>query len=348
MIVTVENARNPKIFEQVEIDFYTAQLLRYMEDYQIELNATANRLSQKANEKAKIVIAHDIFPENIEIKRDYNRIVDKIGGKTRVIVSKYLRATMFMLGNICECIVIDNCKRNPILNRKFINYACFAEDINEVYGNLDYNIYTPFSPSHKRIVLYTNGGIVHYSKNIYAYEPNHINKDILWCEKDSLENILKAHIPYTNYDLPAKLQVKSSTCYSNIDWNEEKYRFSPIVYFDLYRDIDKLCQYLEQRRSGLFVRSVVDFDLNLLNEAMWYFKLLSAHFAGLIDLRSQIDLNSSDAVSRGILKYIFDSDIRALLNDNSVVQSRNLLNALQDVILGNNQKNLINISQIDT
>ena len=88
---------------------------------------------------------------------------------------------MLILGKICECIIIDNCKYNPILNMKCINYACFKNDIDEDYKDINYNAYTPFSPSHGRIVLYSDSGIVRYKKNIYTYEPNHINKDIIWC-----------------------------------------------------------------------------------------------------------------------------------------------------------------------
>ena len=33
-------------------------------------------------------------------------------------------------------------------------------------------------------------GIIYYKDNIYCLERNHINKDIIWCNNKSMENIL--------------------------------------------------------------------------------------------------------------------------------------------------------------
>lgn len=346
LIVTLNNLATQKIVPQIEVNMYREQLLRYIEDYQINLNDKANELSINANKKAKIVIAHVCNPADLELKKDYEKIESKIGKKTRAIISEYMRTIMFMLGNISECIVIDNCKRDPSLNMKCINYACFKNDINECYSDIQYNRYTPFSPSHKRVVLYSDAGIVHYRDNNYVYEPNHINKDIIWCDKESMEDILKAHIPYTKYELMAKLQVKSSTHFGNIDWNEDKYRFSPIIYFDLNRDISYLCEYLSSKKSQLYVRSILDFNIRLMEECMWYFRLLAGHFSELINLRTEINLNALDTMNKGILNYIFNSDIKALLNDNSVVKSEELLHGLQDTILASNKENSIDIDYI--
>lgn|GEM_PF-1451976 len=344
LIVTLNNLTTQKIVPQIEINMYREQLLRYIEDYQINLNDKANGFSINANRKAKIVIAYLGNPTDLELKKDFKKIESEIGKKTRDIITEYMRTIMFMVGNISECIVIDNCKRDPHLNMKCINYACFKNDINEYYGDIQYDRYTPFSPSHKRIVLYSDAGIIHYRDNNYVYEPNHINKDIIWCDKESIEDILKAHIPYTKYELMAKLQVKASTNFGNIDWNEEKYRFSPIIYFDLNRDINYLCEYLSNKKSQLYVRSILDFNIRLMEECMWYFRLLAGHFSGLVNLRKEINLSALETMNKGIVKYIFNSDIKALLNDDSVIKSEELLHRLQDTILATNQKNCIDIN----
>ncbi|WP_343776872.1 hypothetical protein [Clostridium sartagoforme] len=344
LIVTLNNLTTQRIVPQIEINMYREQLLRYIEDYQVNLNDKANEFSINANRKAKIVIAHVSNPDNLELKKDFIKIEPEIGKKTRAIIEEYMRRIMFMLGNISECIVIDNCKRDSNLNIKCINYACFKNDINEYYSDIQYDRYTPFSPSHKRVVLYSDAGIIHYQNNNYVYEPNHINKDIIWCAKESMEDILKANIPFTKYELMAKLQVKSSTNYGNIDWNEDKYRFSPIIYFDLNRDINYLYEYLRNKKSQLYVRSIFDFNIKLMEECMWYFRLLAGHFSGLIDLRKEINLSTLDTMNKGIVKYIFNSDIKALLNEDSVVKSEKLLHGLQDTILATNQGNSIDIT----
>lgn len=221
------------------------------------------------------------------------------------------------------------------------------KDINEEYNDINYNQYTPFSPSHKRIVLYSEAGIIHYAPNRYVFEPNHINKDIIWCNKDSLEDILKAKIPFTQYELQAKIQVKASTNYQNIDWNEEKYRFSPIIYFDLSRDINSLYGYLKRRGSNLYVRSILDFDMNLMEECTWYYRLLAGHFSGLIDLRKDIDLNTLNVLNKAIVSYLFRSDIEALIHDKSIIKSEQLLHGLQNTILFGNQKNIVDIDLVE-
>ncbi|RDY29776.1 hypothetical protein CHL78_000980 [Romboutsia weinsteinii] len=344
MNITLNNLTTNMILQEIQVNMYREQLLRYIDDYQINLNDKFDEISTKANTKAKIVIARAYDPANLELQKDYKRIESKIGNKTRYIISEYMRRIMFMLGNICECIIIDNCKRDLNLNMKCINYARFKSDINEEYNDIEYNKYTPFSPSHKRIVLYSDAGIIHYQDNNYVYEPNHINKDIIWCNKESKEDILKASIPYTKYELMAKLQVKSSTNFSNIDWNEEKYRFSPIIYFDLNRDINDLHKYLSNKNSNLYVRSVLDFNFRLMEESMWYFRILAGHFSGLIDLRKEINFNMLETMNSGIIKYIFNSDIKSLLSDDSVIKSNELLIGIQDTILGGNQVNHIDIS----
>lgn len=276
--VSLNNRTTGRIIRAIDINMYREQLLRYLEDYQIKFNYIANNFSKKGNEEAKIYIGQLINPNDIELKKDYKKIKNKIGDETRAIIKAYTTHIMFMVGKIAECIIIDNCKRDYNLNMKCINYACFKNDINENYSDIDYNKYTPFSPSHKRIVMYSDQGIVYYKENSFYYEPNHINKDIIWCNKEAIEECLRAKILFTQYDSPAKLQVKSSTNFRNIVWDNKKYRSSPIVYFDLNRDINKLYNHLESKKSMLYVRSVLDFDYGLMEECIWYFRLLAGHF----------------------------------------------------------------------
>lgn len=332
---------------QVELNIYREQLLRYLEDYQIKLDYDSKVYSEKANEKAKIVVAREFDPTDISLNNNVKRISYDIGIKTRKLISDYMRTIMFMLGRVCECIIIDNCKRDPDLNMKCINYACYKSDINEEYRDIQYDRYTPLSPSHNRIVLYSDSGIVYYKTNIYAYEPNHINKDIIWCGKESLEDILKTSIPYTKYNQDAKLQIKASTDCAYIHWDGYKYRFSPIIYFDLYRDIDFLHEYLRRRKINLYVRSVLDFDMRLMEECIWYYRLLAGHFSGLINLREEVNLNSLDTLEKAVARYIFSSDIKSLISDKSVVKSNELLNGLQNTILYDNQDNVIQIDLVE-
>lgn len=317
------------------ITFYKEKLLRYLEDYQIKLNYHATMLSEEANEKAKILLVREIFPEDTELRKTCSKL--SIGEKTREIVEMYLKPVMLILGKICECIIIDNCKRSTDLNMKCINYACFKNDFNECYEDIQYDNYTPFSPNESKIVLYTENGIVYYAPNNYNYAPNHISEDIIWCNKEHFEDILKANIPLTEYRTAARLQIKASTRYSNIEWDEKKYRFSPIIYFDLNGDFQNLRNYLIRRKSMLYVCPAMQFDPNLMIEANNFFKLLVAHFSGLLPLNSSITPYNSDTISQGLLRYLFKSDIQTLLNNDIIDKSSEKLKLLQNFIIENNK-----------
>lgn len=327
---------------ELTINHYKKRLLEYLEDYQISLNEANDSYSKKANDKAKIILASYAFPDNYELEKKSNSI--NIGRKTREIVRKYLNQTMKILGSICECIIIDNCKRNPEINMKCINYACFKSDINENYSDIDYNQYTPFSPSHKQIVHITPSGIrIPSTKNIYRYEPNHPSKDVIWCNKECLEEILQATIPGTKYLEDAKLQIKTSMNYLNIDWDEDKYRYSPIIYFDILNDYQKLFNYLVKRNSVLQVMSARMIDEELIKESDKYFRLLVAHFAGL----QPLDLDeSAESEYKGILRYLYSSPTTSLFNDTLIQNQKKALDALQSQIRDYNDIRL-NVSIIN-
>ncbi|MFR3730002.1 hypothetical protein [Lacrimispora sp.] len=336
MMVEASSILLPEKKKVLEVQIYREQLLRYLDDYQIRLNNFGLNLDKDEHKWVKLIVCTMGDLSDKKIQESAHKAYNNLGDNARRLVSKYLRKIMLMIGNICECIIIDNCKRKTTINIKCINYACFKEDINTVY-DIAYDEYTPFSPSHSRIVMVTEHGIVSYKPNLFVNEPNHVNKDIIWCNKKHNEKILQARIPYTEYEQMARLQIKSSTHYKNIGWNEEKYRFSPIIYFDLNRDINELYGYLASNNSNLYVRSIMDFDYDMMNECNWYFKLLAGHFSGMFDIR---DFNStlSNSLDNGIMKYIFRSDIKSLLNKDSIIKSEQLVNGLQDFIISNNNQ----------
>lgn len=151
---------------------------------------------------------------------------------------------MILLGQICECIVLNRCKLDSEFNKKCINYACFKEDIFEEYGDIEYNWYTPIAPSHKKILLYTEYGIIYFKENLYSYEPNHVNKDVIWINKEHIEDTLKTK--FEHYSGETRLQIKASIDYKNVikQCPNGKYMLSPIIYFDMNRDAKEFQKYI--------------------------------------------------------------------------------------------------------
>lgn len=346
MKISANNILLPENNEITEVSLYKEQLLRYLEDYQIRLDHISNHYcSPKDKELAKIIIARNFDVKDPELQKNAECANNTIGERARQLVHMYLRKIMLILGNICECIIIDNCKRNPIVNMKCINYACFKGDINEEY-NIPYALYTPFSPSHQRIVMISKNGVVSYKPNLFVHEFNHENKDIIWCKQENTEEVLQATISNTKYSHQARLQIKASTDYRYITKNIYRYRFAPIIYFDLNSDIIELQEWLYANKIDIYARSINDFNYKMMEECIWYFRLLAGHFSGLIDIRD-FENTLGQAMNDGVMKYIFRADIKALLNNYSIVKSQSLLKSLHDIILDNN-KNVIILDAVTT
>lgn len=329
----------------INLNFYREQLnfyLKYYLDKTIEQSIAIASLG--AREKADIVVQRFLLPGDKEVQRDYNKIVDKIGYETRSILHNYNRAIMILLGQICECIVINKCKVDRGFNRKCINYACFKEDIFEEYCDIEYDRFTPFSPSHKKILLYSDSGIIYFKENLYSYEPNHVNKDIIWCNRKHIEETLKTN--FGHYSGEARLQIKASIDYNNVikQCKNEKYMLSPIIYFDMNRDARDLQKYVFETQCNLFVKSIIEFDQNLMEECVKYYKLLAGYFCGLIEPTdvTDIDLKLNGVLENAMLKYIFNADICSLLSDRENeknIQLRNII--LKSFERGNTPKQLV-------
>ena len=97
----------------------------------------------------------------------------------------------------------------------------------------------------------------------------------------------------------------------------------------------------------MYVKSVLEFGMELMEECSWYFRLLAGHFSGLINIRDNVDANSLGTLDKAMIRYIVSSDIKALISDRSVLKSNELLNGLQKTILYENQDNVVQIGLVE-
>ena len=183
---------------EIPIESYSKRLIFYLHNYLDKIEVRNKNKSWKANEKAKIYLRWVIYPNDKELKRDYDGIKNDIGNKTKLAISDYTRCIMSLLGKLAECVVIDRCLHNRNTNIICMNIAKFKSDIYEEYKDLQYDDYMAFSPSYKYVFDYDEDGyLVKYP--VPDFNPFHTSKDIAWCKKDNIMSQLKTEINEISY-----------------------------------------------------------------------------------------------------------------------------------------------------
>lgn len=296
---------------EIPISEYSKNLIMLLEGYLDAINEKSLILSGKATEKAKITLKYIIYPNNKEFIKDYNSVKYDIGYKTYTIISNYTRCTMQLLGKIAECMFIDRCISNYNINTICINIALLKADVYEEYRDIEYNKYIPFSPSYKYILYRQNGYLI--KQPIIQYNPQDTNTDISWAKKESIISQLKVAIPATNYLENAKLQIKVSSDFRNVDL-DNRYFLTPIVYFDICNDVELL----RQKFPNHYIVSAREISDNFHTELVYYYKILISYISGIID---KLDIEDFDVVKNDNLSYILKASPSKLFghNDTDVV-----------------------------
>lgn len=165
---------------------------------------------------------------------------------------------MQLLGRVVECMIIDKCLSSRNLNILLMNIALLKKDIGKEYSSVDYDKYIPFSSSHKYILISENG--VLRRQPIINYNPTDPNMDIAWCKRKNVISQLKLDLANLDYLENARLQIKTSLNYENVDLNN-KYYITPIIYFDLCNDVHML----RRKYPNHYIISAREIDPLLMN-----------------------------------------------------------------------------------
>ncbi|MEX0052467.1 hypothetical protein AB2T85_17760 [Clostridium butyricum] len=291
---------------RIPISSYSQNLVVILESYLDSINRTSLLFSEKDTEKAKITLRYTIFPDKKEFVTDYEKIKFDIGQQAHYIISNYKRCTMQLLGKIAECLIIDRCLSNKELNKISINIALFKPDIYKKYNDFEYDDYIPFSPSYKYILINNNG--VLYKQNITQYNPHDTSVDIAWGRKENILSQLKVEFQQIQYLENAKLQIKVSGDYSNVNLTD-KYYITPIVYFDLCDDVEML----RRKYPNKYIIAAKEISLELHTELVYYFKILVSYITGIID---KLNVEDFDVQQNDMFAYVINSTPQQLLNRN--------------------------------
>lgn len=291
---------------EIPISSYSKNLIILLENYLNLVDANNFSFSQNATEKAKIYLRYYIFPNNKEFVKDYKNIEYDIGKKTHYLISNYSKCIMQLLGKVAECLIIDRCMSSKYINMICMNIGLLHKDIYKEYNGIDYESYVPISPSFKFILLKKNG--IYIKQPITQYNPQDTSVDISWAKSDNILSQLKVDLPHIQYLENAKLQIKVSSNFKNIDL-DYKYYLTPIIYFDLCNDSCNLCE----KYPSHYIISAKDISNSLQTEIIQYFKILTAYITGISD---NLDIKDCDVLQNEQLAYILNSTPQHLLSGN--------------------------------
>ncbi len=297
MLIGRENILQPGI------ESYSKQLIFYLYHYLDMIDIKNN--DKKAQEKAKIMLKWLVFPNDIEAKKDLDKIKDDIGQKTLYQFKDYTKCIMLLLGKLAECVIIDRCINNRNTNIVCMNIATFQENIYEEYSNIEYDNYLAFSPSFRYIFDYDADGFLIRYFAPGSYNPHHTSKDIGWCKKDNPISQLKAELKEVNYLENAKLQIKTTLNCKGLDISSD-YRLTPIICFDL----DEKCDLLKEKNPKHNIFSARDVDSEMFEEIEKYFKILTAYALGMIDT---IEISEKDVEKNMTLASLFRTSSRYII-----------------------------------
>ncbi|MDE5753836.1 MAG: hypothetical protein K2H89_04765 [Oscillospiraceae bacterium] len=290
------------------IDYYSKRLISFCELY---LDKEVVSFEDDVSKEAKKRLAWITFENNprqsiksqilsVEIS---NRITDKVKERVR----SYLTCIMMLLGQIGECLFIDTCMNNSLVNMKCINIANFEDDVDVKNDSIPYDEYIPFSTSLKKIFFIKNG-IMGFVPNDHN-DPRTVQKDIGWCLKNNHLRQLQVYKEgerngqLVKYSDIAKIQIKVTTDCTNI--KADKYRFTPLIVFDLCNDVESF----KERHPQNIIYSMREIYSEAETEIEYYFKILAAYATGISD---HIDIDDFEISNNTELQSIFSMSLQQL------------------------------------
>ena len=310
-ILRLVNAIGPSSTLVLPLEVYRKKLFAYLTELYINSNKFIDKPSQEALDSA-LILSTLVTPEDTTLQNITETIYQRksFREKTQYYVRVHLNQAMKILGNICELMLIEHCRKDRILNKKCINIAMFKPDIAKDYSDIDYDKYIPISPAKK--FMRTNTELI--VPNTFRFDGNHPSKDIIWVNKNDTSDVLQVTIPDTGFIQDASLQIKATSKIYR-QKNKEQYITSPIIGIS----IDSGCQFdflHDKIHDSQIIVDIKQLDVSLSQEAEKYFKLLIAHLANIWDLGIEID--EKEIVDDGVLNYLFSTSLGNLLSEDII------------------------------
>lgn len=301
-------SNNELLHNGFPIDHYSERLISFCEHY---LGRAITSFDDESSKEAKKRLAWVIFEDKpnfgLNSKLLALKLSDRISDKIKTEVLRYLTCITTLLGDIGECLFIDTCMNNSLVNMKCINIATFEKNIDIKKDTINYDEYIPFSTSLKKI-FYVSNGMICYSENDH-HNPRDKQRDIGWCLRDNhvdqlqVQKVFNINGIMKRYQDNAKLQIKVTTNCNNIDIS--KYKYTPIIIFDLCSD----GEYFKKQHPDKVIYTMREISSEAQTEIEWYFKILAAYALGYSD---HIDIRNLDISQSNELQSLFSMPLQSL------------------------------------
>ncbi|MBQ6481987.1 MAG: hypothetical protein IJI45_12775 [Anaerolineaceae bacterium] len=296
----------------VPIENYSAMLIKQLDLY-------LNRISRSLdvdNVEVLIALRSVIFPNN----KEFQILRPSQSPAVWEMVQRYTRCIMRHVGDLAECVLVDHCANNPIVNRVCMNIALFKDEILETY-EIPYDEYVAYSTSFIYMVYKDpKDGIYKIRENHY-YNPNHTSMDIGWCKRDNIWEQLRAEMVELKYVDNAKLQVKTTLDCSNLDL--EDYILTPVVVFDFDHGIAKL----RERYPHHSIYSGYELFPEMAIQMEKYFQIIAAYVCGLTN---KLNITETDLKNDKRLQILFKTSVYEITKKKRDLDRMGLIKLAED------------------
>lgn len=296
----------------VPIENYAANLIR---DLDLHLNKI-NRSMDVDTVEVLVTLRSVIFPnekEFIVIQPSHSLAVWEM-------VQRYTKCIMQLVGELAECVLVDNCANNAVINKICMNIALFKSEILETY-DIPYDEYVAYSTSSSYMVYKDPKDGVYKTRENQYYNPHHTSMDIGWCKRDNIWDQLRTEMKEIKYVDNAKLQVKATLNCKNL--NLDNYLLTPVIVFDF----DNGFKNLKERYPNHLIYSANNLFPEMALQMQKYFQIIAAYVSGL---SNKLNISETDLKNDRRLQTLFNSSVYEMTNKNRDLDRTGLIKLAED------------------
>ena len=296
----------------VPIENYSANLIRQLDLY---LNRI-NRSFDVDTVDVLVTLRSVIFPN----EKEFQVIHPTESVAVWEMVQRYTKCIMQLVGDLAECVLVDNCANNAEINKICMNIALFKS---EVMGNYDipYDEYVAYSTSFTYMVYKDPKDGMYKTRQNHYYNPHHTSMDIGWCKKDNIWDQLRTEMREIKYVDNAKLQVKATLNCKNLDL--ENYLLTPVIVFDFDHGFNAL----KERYPHHIIYSANSLFPEMALQMEKYFQIIAAYVAGLTN---KLNISETDLKNDRRLQTLFNTSVYGITNRNRELDKTGLIKLATD------------------
>ncbi len=296
----------------VPIENYAANLIR---DLDLYLNRI-NRSMDVDTVDVLVTLRSVIFPN----EKEFNVLQPTHSLAVWEMVQRYTKCIMQLVGELAECVLVDNCANNAVINKTCMNIALFKSEILKTY-DIPYDEYVAYSTSFSYMVYKDPRDGIYKTRENQYYNPHHTSMDIGWCKRDNIWEQLRTEMRELRYVDNAKLQVKATLNCKNLYL--DNYLLTPVIVFDF----DNGFKSLKERYPHHSIYSANSLFPEMALQMQKYFQIIAAYVSGLTN---KLNISETDLKNDKRLETLFSSSVYEMTEKNRALDRSGLIKLAMD------------------